>query len=61
MFESYKWSCQLTDVADIRDQLLACCETALRRNLHRYFGSGVVTKSEVELLAEIKRIAVISR
>ena len=33
-FESYKRSCQLTDVADIRDQLLACCEIDLRRDLH---------------------------
>ena len=36
LFESYKRSCQLTDVTDIRDQLLACCETDLRRDLHRY-------------------------
>ena len=26
LFESYKRSCQLTSVIDIRDQLLACCE-----------------------------------
>merc|ERR1719435_542917 len=61
LFESYKRSCQLTDVSDIRDQLLACCETDLRRDLHRYLGTGVDTKSEVELLAEIKKIAVITR
>ena len=61
LFESYKRSCQLTDVTDIRDQLLACCETDLRRDLHRYLGTGVDTKSEVELLTEIKRIAVITR
>ena len=35
LFESYKRSCQLTNVADIRDQLLACCEMDLRRDLHR--------------------------
>ena len=57
LFKSYKRSCQLTDVADIRDQLLACCEIDLRRDLHRYLGTGVDAKSEVELLAEIKRIA----
>ena len=34
LFESYKRSCQLTNVTDIRDQLLACCETDLRRDLH---------------------------
>ena len=39
LFESYKSSCQLIDVADIR----------------------VDAKSEVELLAEIKKIAVITR
>ena len=61
LFESYKRSCQLTDVTDIRDQLLACCETDLRRDLHRYLGTGVDAKSEVELLTEIKRIAVITR
>ena len=60
LFESYKRSCQLTDVTDIRDQLLACCETDLRRDLHRYLGTGVDTKSEVELLSEIKKIAVIT-
>ena len=49
LFESYKRSCQLTDATDIRDQLLACCETDLRRDLHRYLGTGVDTKSEVEL------------
>ena len=61
LFESYKRSCQLTEVVDIRDQLLACCETDLRRDLHRYLGTGVDTKSEVELLAEIKKIAVVTR
>ena len=61
LFESYKRSCQLTNVTDIRDQLLACCETDLRRDLHRYLGTGVDTKSEVELLGEIKKIAVITR
>ena len=61
LFESYKRSCQLTNVTDIRDQLLACCETDLRRDLHRYLGTGVDAKSEVELLAEIKKIAVITR
>ena len=51
LFESYRRSCQLTDDTDIRDQLLACSETDLRRD----------TKSEVELMAEIKKIAVITR
>ena len=40
LFDSYKRSCQLTNVTDIRDQLLACCETDLRRDLHRYLGTG---------------------
>ena len=61
LFESYKRSCQLTNAIDIRDQLLACCETDLRRDLHRYLGTGVDNKTEVELLAEIKKIAVITR
>ena len=61
LFDSYKRSCQLTNVTDIRDQLLACCENDLRRDLHRYLGTGVDNKSEVELLAEIKKIAVITR
>merc|ERR1719435_658453 len=61
LFESYKRSCQLTDDTDIRDQLLACCETDLRRDLHRYLGTGVDIKSEVELLAEIKKIVVVTR
>merc|ERR1719370_2048603 len=52
---------RLPDIDDIRDQLLACCETDLRRDLHRYLGTGVDAKSEVELLAEIKKIAVITR
>ena len=49
----------MTNETDIRDQLLACCETDLRRDLHRYLGTGVET--EVKLLAEIKKIAVITR
>ena len=61
LFESYRRSCQLTDDTDIRDQLLACSETDLRRDLYRYLGTGVDTKSEVELMAEIKKIAVITR
>ena len=49
LFESYKRSCQLTDVTDIRDQLLACCETDLRRDLHRYLGTGHLhTKSSLK-------------
>ena len=43
LFESYKRSCQLTDITDIRDQPLACCEADLRRDLHRYLGTGVDT------------------
>ena len=43
------------------DQLVASCETDLRRDLHRYLGTGVEDKSEGELLAEIKKIAVITR
>ena len=43
------------------DQLVACCETDLGRDLHRYLGTGVEDKSEGELLAEIKKIAVITR
>ena len=31
LFESYRRSCQLTDDTDIRDQLLACSETDLRK------------------------------
>ena len=61
LFESYKRFCQLTDDTEIRDQLLACCETDLRTDLHRYLGTGVDIKSEVKLLAEIKKIAVITR
>ena len=53
--------CMLTDVVDIRYQLLACCEADLRRDLHRYLGTGVDTKSEVELLSDIKKIAAIKR
>ena len=51
LFESYKRSCQLTSITDIRDQLLACCETDLRRDLHRYLGTGVDAMSDVGLLA----------
>ena len=61
LFESYKRSCELAEESDIRDQLLACCETDLRRDLHRYLGASVTTKSEEDLLGEIKKIAVILR
>ena len=53
--------CQLTNVIDTRDQLLACCETDLRRDLHRYLGTRGGNKTEVKLLAEIKKIAVVTR
>ena len=38
LFESYKRSCQLTDGTDMTSEIrpLACCETDLRRDLHRY-------------------------
>ena len=38
LFESYKRSCQLTNVIDIRDKLLACYKNGLRRDLHRFWG-----------------------
>ena len=31
------------------------------RDLHRYFGTGVDVQSEVELLVEIKKIAVLAK
>ena len=38
LFESYKRSCQLTDVSDIRDELLACCEDGSKEGLTQIFG-----------------------
>ena len=61
LWASYKRSCELSEVEDIRDQLLACCETELRRDIHRSLGSAVQTKSEQEIMLEIKKLAVLVR
>ena len=50
----------MTDIVEIRDQLLACCDTNLMRDLHKYLCMGVDTKSEVELFAEIQKIPIIT-
>ena len=42
----------MTDVSNIRDQLLASCATDLRWDLYRYIGNGVDVKYEVELHGE---------
>ena len=46
------------EVQDIRDQLTICCSDELYRDLHRSLGSSLQTKTEEELIKEMKKLAV---
>ena len=43
---------------DIAVQLMECCEEDLRRDLHREAGTSLTDKSETDVLAAIRRLAV---
>ena len=43
----------------IRDQLLACCNEELMQDLENMFGTQLDHKSEIELMADMCRLAVV--
>ena len=59
----YKRS-QLAGIRDemtIRDQLLACCNEDLMQDLENTFGTQLDRKSEVELMADMRKLAVVAQ
>ena len=59
----YKRS-QLSGIRDetmIRDQLLACCNEGLMQDLENTFGTQLDHKSEIELMADMRRLAVVAQ
>ena len=61
LWTGYKRASNLTNDVDIRDQLLAACDTDLRRDLHRSMGSALDTAMEKAVLKEIEQLAVLSQ
>ena len=45
----------------IRDQLLACCSEELLQDLENMFGAQLDQKSEVQLMADMRRLAVVAQ
>ena len=57
-WQVYKRTTGITELQDIRDQLTICCSEELYRDLHRSLGSSLQTKTEAELIKEMKKLAV---
>ena len=57
----YKRSTQMTSEVVIRDQLLSCCSDELSEELGNLFGEQLDNKSEEEILAEMRRLAVVAQ
>ena len=57
-WRNYKRVNRLTDIKDVRDQLVNCCETELYRDLHYTHGTSLQEKSEEELIEEMRGLAV---
>lgn len=60
-WEAYKRSCELTDLTDIRIQLVACCEEELERDMYRSLGSSISTATEAEIMAEMEKLSVLGQ
>ena len=45
----------------IRDQLLACCSEELLQDLENMFGAQLDQKSEVQLMADMRRLAMVAQ
>ena len=56
-FAHYKRVYSLKGV-EVNDQLLACCDEDLRRDLYRTMGAGHTDITEDQLLEEIRKLAV---
>merc|ERR1712106_108513 len=57
-WRNYKRVNRLTEIQDIRDQLVNCCETDLYRDLHYTHGASLQEKTEDELIEEMRGLAV---
>ena len=57
----YKRSTGLVDDTTVRDQLVGTCSTELYEDLYNLLGSSIDQKTELELLTEMKRLAVVSQ
>ena len=61
LWSRYKRSTGLLDEAMIRDQLLACCSEDLYEDLHNLHGSALDSKTEDELIRELRKLAVVAQ
>ena len=45
----------------IRDQLVSCCDQDLMMDLHRSLGSSIATATEVVIMKEMEKLAVVQQ
>ena len=57
----YKRASNLVDAQQIRDQLLACCSEDLIEELNNLHGDQLDTKSEEQLLSEMRTLAIVAQ
>ena len=57
----YKRASNLGDEQQIRDQLLACCDEELMEELNNLHGEQLDAKTEEQLLAEMKTLAIVAQ
>ena len=60
-WEAYKRSCELTDIIDIRIQLVACCDDDLERDVYRSLGSSISSASEAVIMSEMEKLSVLEQ
>ena len=60
-WEAYKRSCHLVEIAMIRDQLVSCCDQDLMMDLHRSLGSSIANATEVVIMKEMEKLAVVQQ
>ena len=57
----YKRASKLVDDQQIRDQLLACCSEELMEELNNLHGDQLDAKTEEQLLAEMRTLAIVAQ
>ena len=57
----YKRASNLVNDQQIRDQLLACCDEELMEELNNLHGDQLDTKTEEQLMAEMKTLAIVAQ
>ena len=60
-WDRYKRSTGLVDATTVRDKLVEACLTELYEDLYNLLGSVIDQKTEVQLLVEMKSMAVVSQ